>query len=428
MSPLLFTPELAEQLPGDDWLRARRRDRAAVAIEAAAPSVEAEEWRYSRIAELPFESLVPAGAGSADDGDVPKPAMEALAAIGDHCGHIVTVDGAVVRQMGCAEADEAGVTFGPATSGELLGLAMGEAPDLFAAWNDALASAPLVLDIPAGASLDRPVVVVHHLAGDGLAAFPRLVVRAGENSAVSVLEVYTSDDVASLSAPVTEISVGRAARVRHTVVQDLGARVWQIGSLVTDVGQEATFDSGVAALGGDYARLRIDCRLVGRGAAGNVAAAYLGSGQQMIDLRTFQEHVAEDTTSDLYFKGAVDDDSHSVYTGMIHIRPTGRGTNAVQSNRVVKLSENAWAESVPNLEIENNDVRCAHASTVGPVDPEHRYYLESRGVPPQAAERLVVGGFFDDALQHFPIAEAIGFIGSLIDAELDRGIAELAGQ
>ena len=146
----------------------------------------------------------------------------------------------------------------------------------------------------------------------------------------------------------------------------------------------------MAAFGGEYARLRTDCRLVGRGASGNLVSLYFGDGHQMLDFRTFQDHAAPDTTSDLLFKGAVDDDSHSVYTGLIRVRPTARGTNAFQTNRNIKLSDRAWAESVPNLEIENNDVRCSHASTVGPIDDEQRFYLESRGVPPdggRAADR-----------------------------------------
>ena len=98
--------------------------------------------------------------------------------------------------------------------------------------------------------------------------------------------------------------------------------------------------------------------------------------------------------------------SRSVYTGLIRVRKEARGTNAFQTNRNLKLSEHAWAESVPNLEIENNDVRCSHASTVGPIDDEQRFYLESRGVPPGAAERLVVAGFFDEVLAAHPGARA----------------------
>src|SRR3954462_4501703 len=123
----------------------------------------------------------------------------------------------------------------------------------------------------------------------------------------------------------------------------------------------------------------------------------------MLDFRTFQDHASPDTTSNLLFKGAVGGHSRSVYTGMIRVRPTARGTNAFQTNRNIKLSEHAWAESVPNLEIENNDVRCSHASAVGPIDENQLFYLESRGVPPWIAERLIVTGFFDEVLEQLPV-------------------------
>ena len=186
--------------------------------------------------------------------------------------------------------------------------------------------------------------------------------------------------------------------------------------------RDATFDLGAAALGGDYARLRIDCRLVGRGAAGNLSSVYLGEGHQMLDLRTFQTHAAPDTTSNLLFKGGVADTSHSVYTGLIRIAPDARGSNAFQTNRNVKLSDGAWAESVPNLEIENNDVRCSHASTVGPVDPDQRFYLESRGVPSAVADRLVVGGFFDEVLEGFAVPSLAPIISDRLDSALDRAL------
>jgi Fe-S cluster assembly protein SufD len=172
---------------------------------------------------------------------------------------------------------------------------------------------------------------------------------------------------------------------------------------VAEADTQATVTSSVAAFGGEYARLRTECRLVGRGATANLVSLYFGDGHQMLDFRTFQDHRAEDTTSDLLFKGAVDDDSHSVYTGLIRVRPNARGTNAFQTNRNVKLSERAWAESVPNLEIETNDVRCSHASTVGPIDLDQRFYLESRGVPPEVAERLILTGFFDEVIERLPV-------------------------
>jgi Fe-S cluster assembly protein SufD len=145
----------------------------------------------------------------------------------------------------------------------------------------------------------------------------------------------------------------------------------------------------------------------------------------MLDLRTYQEHRAPDTTSHLLFKGAVAEESHSVYTGLIRIKPDARGSNAYQTNRNLKLSDSAWAESVPNLEIENNDVHCSHASTVGPVDEEQRFYVESRGVPSKVAERLIVAGFFDEVLNSFAVPALASTARDRINEILDRQVGAL---
>ncbi|MSX75013.1 MAG: hypothetical protein F2744_05065, partial [Actinobacteria bacterium] len=160
-------------------------------------------------------------------------------------------------------------------------------------------------------------------------------------------------------------------------------------------------------------------------ASGNLSSAYFGDDHQMLDLRTFQEHQAADTTSKLLFKGAVADNSHSVYTGLIRIKPDARGSNAYQTNRNLKLSDTAWAESVPNLEIENNDVHCSHASTVGPVDEEQRFYVESRGVPSLVAERLIVAGFFDEVLDHFAVPALASAARDRVNKILDSHVGAL---
>ena len=425
-------PDAVDRLGGPDWLRARRAGAARVLAELPLPSVDAEEWRYSRIAELDparyrLRSDLP-GAADAELPAVPPVVGAVLAGLGPLSGMVVLVDGRVVHREADGGPWDAGVRFGSthddAVDGEdLLGVAMAQPVDALAAANDALSEEPVVLDVPRGVVVDRPFVVVSHLTTDGLAVLPRLSVRAGADSEVSVIEVTTSDDVAGLVAPVTEVAVGPAARVRYAVLQDLGPRTWQLGSFVADVGQDATLRASVAALGGDYARLRLDCRLTGRGATGDVSSAYLADGERMLDLRTFQEHAAPDTTSNLLFKGAVTDTAHAVYTGLIRIRPDARGSNAFQTNRNLKLSEGAWAESVPNLEIENNDVHCSHASTVGPVDEDQRFYLESRGVPTGVAERLIVGGFFDEVLDDLAVPALAPAVRDRLDVLLDRGLS-----
>ena len=300
----------------------------------------------------------------------------------------------------------------------LLGSASPTAADIFAEMNTAFAVDPLAIVIDANLELTAPIVIVQWNDGDGAAVFPRVVVRAGANSQASIVEHVLSSDDTLLVAPVVEVVVERDARLGYLNVQQLGASAWQLASQVSTVEAGATFSASTAAFGGESARQRTDCRLAGRGATGVLQALYFGNDEQLLDFRTFQDHAARDTTSNLLFKGVVDDRARSVYTGLIHVRPDARGTNAFQTNRNIKLSDDAWAESVPNLQIENNDVKCSHASTVGPVDEDQRFYLESRGLHPSRAERLIVAGFFEEVLEALPVRAARDPIANAIAAKL----------
>ncbi len=369
------------------------------------PSTDAEEWRYSRV-----ERIDPSRFQRRADGPVDESALsaaeaaaaEVVAAIGAVAGVAVLVDGVVVR----VELDESAGATGVQVSGRQpdVDAAAASAVDVFGELNAVVADAAVRLEVPRGARPADPFVVVHLVTSDGIVVAPRLEVELGDDAHAGVVEVHRSlGQVDALVVPVSRFSVGRDATVRHVLVQDLSTAQDVVVEVAADVQQSGTYDGWAAALGGRYARLRVDCRLAGRGAAGTLAALYAGAGDQMHDLRTFQDHLDRDTRSSLEFKGTVDDRARAVYTGLIRIHPEGRGSNAEQSNRIMTLSDEAWAESVPNLEIEHNDVRCAHASTVGPVDADQRFYLESRGVPTEVAERLIVAGFADEVLERCPV-------------------------
>jgi Fe-S cluster assembly protein SufD len=261
------------------------------------------------------------------------------------------------------------------------------------------------------------VLVVHWVTGDEAALFPRIRIEAGEDCEVSVLEVVAGPGRA-LVAPVTEIDVARAARVSYLQVQTLGDQAWQIGRQASRVASDATLVSAAVALGGDYARLRTDCSLVGPGASSRLLAVYFGAGSQMHDFRTTQHHRAPKTTSDLLYKGAVANTARSVYSGLIRVEKGAGGTNAFQTNRNLVLHEGAHADSVPNLEIEDNDVRCSHASAVGPVSEDERFYLESRGVPPQVTERLITLGFLGEVIEQLPVPGLGGYLSGALAAKL----------
>jgi Fe-S cluster assembly protein SufD len=212
-------------------------------------------------------------------------------------------------------------------------------------------------------------------------------------------------------APVTELVVGDRAVLDYVSLQALGTGAWQLAHQASTIGEDARLRSFAVALGGSYARLRTDSVVAGWGGASELRAAYLGTGDQMLDFRTLQDHAARSTTSDLLFKGAVADRAHSVYSGLIRVRRGALRSDAMQTNHNLVLDEGAHADSVPNLDIEENDVRCSHASTVGPVSEDQLYYLESRGVEPEVAERLIVAGFFDDIATQVPIDGTRAMIG-----------------
>ena len=415
MSPV-FSPAAAAGLGGPQWLIDRRIAAAEAFESTARPDVSAEEWRYSRIGDLELGAFAPA----TDFGDAPMPRLDVEPAALVRC-----VNGRVMYADVDQELIDQGVHIGPLAEDEngetRLGSVAAEAGDYFTLLNDAFMDWPLLIDIPKGVVIERPIVVTHHAAGDGGAAFPRLVVRVGENAQVDVMDLHTSEaDDHILMCPVVELDVAAAGRLGYLKVQEQGANTWQFGSVLARADRDATISAATAAFGGAYARTRADTRLVGQGAHGDLMAIYFGEGDQTLDFRTYQDHVAPDTTSNLLYKGVVAGESRSIYTGLIRVRPDARGTNAFQTNRNLKLSDDAWAESVPNLEIENNDVKCSHASTVSPVDEEQRFYLESRGVPTEEAERLIVAGFLGEVLANIPVPSAAPALKLAIAEKLAR--------
>jgi Fe-S cluster assembly protein SufD len=293
--------------------------------------------------------------------------------------------------------------------------------DAFTEMNSAFLPGATVVRVPRGMAIDRPIVIVHHLDGDGVASFSRTIVSAGASSDVTIIEHQSSADVAAFSDPIVELDVGDAARLRYLNVQDLGPRVFQVGYQSSRVGRDATLQSSVVALGGDYARVRTDSRIDGKGGTSYLTAVYFADGDRMHDFRTLQDHAAPSSTSDLLFKGAVQDRGRSVYSGLIRVRKEARGTNAFQTNRNLVLTEGAEASSVPNLEIDTNDVKCSHASAVGPIDEDQRYYLETRGIPPAVVERLIVLGFFGEVLDRLPTPSLVGSLRNTLAGRLATG-------
>lgn len=412
MTNHLFTPEAAGALGGPDWLVARR-GAAAEQLDGLVWPTDAEEvWRYSRVNQFDptrFRPMTADELGAPDAKSAPGGGPLA-AEVGERAALIVVRDGRVVHHELDPELAALGVTVcGIATCAAsavepYLGTVAGASPDAFTVLHDAFLAGGAFVHVPRGVVVDRPIVILHWAEGEGLASFPHTLVVAEEASEVTVLERHGSaPHVSHFVDSVVELAIGDNAHVRHVSVQEYGDRTWSIALQRAHLGRDARLSSSAVALGGDYARVRTESRLDGQGAESDLLAVYFGDGNQMHDFRTFQDHVAPRTRSDLLFKGAVEDTARSVYSGLIRIRPDAQKVEATQSNRNLVLTEGAGAESIPNLEIEADDVRCSHASTVGPIDDDQLYYLESRGVRPPDAERLIVLGFFEDVFSRLPV-------------------------
>jgi len=262
------------------------------------PSTDEEIWRYSRIGELRLDDFAPA----------------------------------------VARTETIGVDALRATA-SLAGIAMETPADVFARLNRDTGE-EITLVLPRGKVVEGIVEIVHHVDADGVSVRPRLVIDAGEDSEVTVVERFVSSEgIRSLVVPVLEVRAARSARVNYVGVNELGSATWQIGHQVAVGARDSHVRLNTVALGGDYARVRAEVRLVEQGANAQQLALYFASGSQMHDFRTLQHHVAPRTHSALLFKGAVGGSARSVYTGLIHIAKNDAHSEAFQTTRNLTLGE-----------------------------------------------------------------------------------------
>jgi Fe-S cluster assembly protein SufD len=206
----------------------------------------------------------------------------------------------------------------------------------------------------------------------------------------------------TLHGGIVEIHVGEEANLRFVELQSWGEHVWNFSHERILVGRDANLDWIFGAVGSHLTKNFSELDLVGEGATARMSGFYFTDGEQHLDHDTQQNHLAPHTTSDMFFKGAVKDHSRSVWQGMIYVAPGAQKTDGYQANRNLVLSPKARADSIPGLEILADDVRCTHGATVGKIDAEQVFYLQSRGIPYPDAERLIVEGFFDPIMQRIP--------------------------
>jgi Fe-S cluster assembly protein SufD len=305
-----------------------------------------------------------------------------------------------------------GVTFEPLTEEHERLYSLVGWDEKFAAHNAAVWEHGLLVHVPRGVELDRPLYVRIANAGEGGSLFWRLLVIADPGARFTLVEdvVSASPDLHAYTNAAVELFVEQDAKLEYVSLQNLSRETWHFASHHARVERDAELDWVTGGFGSKKGKVRIQNDLAGQGATSRVTGAYFTDGEQHLDYDTFQEHIAPNTTSDFAFKGALRDRSTAVWRGMIRVEPDAQKTNAYQENRNLMLSPTTHAVPIPGLEIMANDVRCTHGATVGRVDREQLFYLMARGLSRSEAERLIVRGFFEDVLARvelIPVREAL---------------------
>jgi Fe-S cluster assembly protein SufD len=302
-----------------------------------------------------------------------------------------------------AHARKAGVLvedLHTAQATEFLGKIVSESHGFVEAINTAAWRGGVLVRVPARVALEHPIRL-RIVAGP--LTVPRVLVVAGEGSSFEIIEGHVGGDRSGGKVlGVTEIFVGRDANVRYGLVQRWEPGV--VGHLTAraSVAAGARFQLSLASFGGSTFKADVGAILAGEGAEVETAGVAMGGDQQHFDHHTEHIHNAAKTTSNLDFKVALTHAARSAYTGMIRIAPHAPGSQAYQENRNLLLSHDARAESIPELEILTDDVRCSHGATVAPIDPEQLFYIQSRGLANLQAMRVIVYGFLDQTLARLP--------------------------
>ncbi len=393
---------LADAAPA--WLRDSFDAGFQVFESLVEPTGVEEDWRYVDF-QPRFADLSPAaGAGS------PMEPGPFLASVADTAGSVTVVDGFVTS---ISDSDVAVSRFADIEDGSDIGGRVPVDHNKLTAAHAAFATDGVVVDVAPGQTMSSPLVVDLQAVTAGMASFPHLVVKVGENAEAVVLVVYRSaPGLDALMVPEVDLRVEDGGRLRYLAVQALDHATTSVTHQRVLVGRDATSRVGEVGLGGKLGRLDLGVDLVGNGSSSEVVGLYFGEGDQTLDYRMVINHVGQSTTSDVFLKGAVEDDAQSVFTGLLRIEKDAKKTSTFETNRNLVLSENAKAHSVPNLEILCDDVVCGHGSSVGPLEEDALYYLRSRGLTRPRAERLLIRGFFQEVIDRLPVEAVAGPIAS----------------
>lgn len=400
-----YRADYEAQAPAADWLSSLRSAGIAQFEKSGFPTMKDEDWHFTSVAPI---------AGSvfriAPDAMEISPRDIKRFTFGQPDWHtIVFVNGRYSTDLSLFAGESSGIRVGSLADAIRSGRGRPErhiskiAPpsiSAFTALNSAFIRDGAFIEVPADTVVAKTIHLVFVSAGAGGVSHPRNVIVAARHSRCSVVESYVSlDETKYFTNAVTEIHVGEGARVDHYKVQREASHAFHVGTVQVRQAASSHFNSFSFATGGQLSRTNIYTTLDGEGAACTLNGLYLADGTQHIDHQTRIEHVQPNCPSRETYKGVLDGRSHGVFNGKVYVHPEAQKTDGKQSNNNLLLSPTARVDTKPQLEIFADDVKCTHGATVGRLDDMAMFYLNSRGIGPDAARTLLTYAFAADVLE-----------------------------
>jgi Fe-S cluster assembly protein SufD len=382
----------------EPWLQELRERAFARFAEVGFPTTHDEEWRFTNVAPIARSNFRVASGTTDDKNRSSVPLSNFRVASGttdDKNRSSVPLSNFRVVPGATDDQNRSSVPLIPE-----LGRYVDLDANAFVALNTAFLGNVTVHRVPAGAVVDQPIEITYE-AEDGTAAHPRTLILVGANAQCSVVETYRGAGAYFTNA-VTEIVLGENAVVDHYKVQRESREAFHVATMAVQVGRSANFSSHSISLGG--ALVRNDANAVlSEGSEATLNGLYIVNGSQHVDNHTVIDHAKPHGTSHELYKGILDGTANAVFNGRIIVRQDAQKTDSKQTNKNLVLSDNAVIHTKPELQIHADDVRCTHGATIGQLDAESMFYLQSRGIGKREARSLLTYAFAQDIIDRVKV-------------------------
>ena len=400
MLPLLTIAPAA----GPDWAAGLRAAALDHARDSGLPGARTEAWKFTNVNAL--KALEPVAVSGTRA--LTRPAAFAeLPAVELHLSNgVLTHVGGV--PAGVEVVDLAAEV--PSWVSDTLGTIASTERHPFAALNTAAFAGGVAIRIARGAAVETPLLLLADTVGGAATpiANPRVLVVVEDGAVADLVEVHTGTGAYAANA-VTEVSLGRDARLGHYKLQADSREAFHVAMTAVTCAAASTYDNFALSTGAKLARNEIRGTLAGERIDYAVNGGYLAAGDQHLDTTTFIDHAEPHCASHELYKGVLAERAHGVFQGKIMVRPDAQKTDGYQMNRALLLSREAEINSKPELEIYADDVKCSHGATVGELEDDQLFYLMARGIPRERARAMLVAAYVDEAIDQIgrePVREA----------------------